>query len=159
VQYAANTTVSAEKSKAEIESTLMRYGATSFGYQTEATRAVIQFQAQERWVRFILPMPDPSDHRFTHHSRGARTPKARQEAYEQASRQHWRALALAIKAKLESVETGITSFEEEFLAHILLPDGTTFGQWATGEVERVYETSEMPRSMMLALPPGPGSTA
>jgi hypothetical protein len=38
-------------------------------------------------------------------------------------------LLLIIRAKLEAVESGITTLESEFLANILLPDGGTVGQW------------------------------
>lgn len=152
-RYAENTTVPTERSKSEIEQTLMRYGASHFGYAVEPERAIVQFRAQGRGVRFVLPMPDPNDERFTHHSRGERTAAAQQKEYEQATRQAWRALALAIKAKLECVATGIASFEQEFLANILLPDGTTVGQWAAPQIEHAYESNAMPTSL-LALPPG-----
>ena len=48
---------------------------------------------------------------------------------EEACRQRCRALLLIIRAKLEAVESGITTLEIEFLANILLPDGGTVGQW------------------------------
>jgi hypothetical protein len=41
----------------------------------------------------------------------------------QANRQVWRALLLAIKAKLEVVESGIATVEEEFMPYIVTPDG------------------------------------
>ena len=59
--------------------------------------------------------------------------------------------ALAIKAKLEAVEAGISSFEEEFLAHVVLPDGSTFGAWAKPQLAAVYAGGSMP-----ALLPGAG---
>lgn len=62
-------------------------------------------------------------------------------------------MALCIKAKLEAVETGISSFEEEFLAYIVLPDGSTVGEWAAPQIEQVYTTGRMP-PMMLALGSG-----
>jgi hypothetical protein len=68
---------------------------------------------------------------------------------EQACRQRWRALALAIKAKLEAVEAGITSFEDEFMAHIVLPDGSTFGRWARPQIAKVYEENTMPSLLAL----------
>ncbi|HLA14639.1 MAG TPA: hypothetical protein VJZ25_06405, partial [Gemmatimonadaceae bacterium] len=40
-QYASTTTVSSAQSRAEIEKTLDRYGATSFAYGSEQTRAMI----------------------------------------------------------------------------------------------------------------------
>jgi hypothetical protein len=64
-------------------------------------------------------------------------------------RARWRALLLVIKAKLESVESGIATFEEEFMAQIVLPDDQTVGQWVLPEVARIYETGRMPRSKQI----------
>jgi len=64
--------------------------------------------------------------------------------WEQACRQRWRALALVIKAKLEAVGSGISVFEEEFLANIVMPDGSTFGAYALPQIEHIYETRELP---------------
>jgi hypothetical protein len=33
----------------------------------------------------------------------------------------WRALLLMIKAKVEAVESGVVTFEDEWLAHFVLP--------------------------------------
>ena len=142
--YAAQTSVSSEKSRAEIERTLQRYGATTFAYGWDAHGATIQFQASDRRIRFVLPLPNPHERRFTHHSRGARTPDAAQAQYEQVVRSSWRALALVIKAKLEAVEAGITTFEDEFLAHTVLPNGQTVGEWVGPQVDEVYLTGGMP---------------
>jgi len=114
--YAQRTAVSPEKSRAELEKTLSRYGASRFGYATEPGRAMVQFEAHDRRIRFIIPMPDV----------GARMTLPQRE---QRIRQLWRALVLVVKAKLEAVSAGITTFEDEFLAHTLLPDGRTFGDW------------------------------
>lgn len=40
--------------------------------------------------------------------------------------------------KLEAVAAGITTFEDEFLAHTLLPNGATVGEWAAPQIEAVY---------------------
>jgi len=48
------------------------------------------------------------------------------------------------KAKLEAVEAGISVFDEEFLAHIVLPDGRTVGQFMTPQIEEVYAHGRMP---------------
>lgn len=145
-KYAEKTTVSSEQSRVEIERTLKRYGATGFMYGWESNRAIIAFRAHNRMVRFELPMPDPDSHEFTRTpTRGTRRSQAKQTAaYEQAVRQRWRALALAIKAKLEAVDCGITDFESEFLAHILLPDGSTVGGWIQPQLEAAYERNQMP---------------
>jgi hypothetical protein len=113
-RYAENTSVPSDKSRAEIETTLTRYGATAFGYGWQEQGAMITFEANGRRIRFILPMPDRKDQVFWRTpGRGlVRSADQAQAEYEQAVRQRWRALALAIKAKLEAVaSSGITEFE------------------------------------------------
>jgi hypothetical protein len=145
--YAENTTVTAERSRAEIERTLRRYGADQFMYGWETERAMVQFRANERIIRFIIQMPDEQEFAFTPSKKQKRSPEAIAKAWEQATRQRWRALTLVIKAKLEAVEAGITEFEAEFLAHIVLPDGTTVGDWALPQVAKAYDMGEMPKAL------------
>lgn len=156
MSYAQNTTVPVEKSKAELEHLLMRYGASSFVSGWQGTRAVIQFEANNRRIQFELTMPDRDDKRFTHHSRGRRTPEAALKEWEQECRRVWRALVLVVKAKLEAVATGITTFEEEFLAHTVIPgpDGrpTTVGRFMRPQVDAAYATGELPSGMLPAIP-------
>lgn len=145
-QYAQNTSVSVDKSRAEIEKTLQRYGADKFVYGWDRSGAMIQFRMAGRVIEFILPLPDPNDPEFhkTPAGRRRRTSEQAHSAWEQSCRQRWRALALVIKAKLEAVESGITSFEEEFLAHIMLPNGTTVGRFILPQVAVAYDTGKMP---------------
>ena len=152
-RYAERTDVSSEKTRAEIERVLTRYGASSFAYATQPRRAMIMFEAHGRRIRFLIPLPDPDEERFTHYRRGhvkygtlmERSETAKRELYEQGTRQVWRALLLVVKAKLEAVAAGITTFEDEFLAHTLLPDGQTFGEWSRApENARAFQTGKMP---------------
>jgi hypothetical protein len=152
VTYAEKTTVSTESSRMEIERTLIRYGADGFAYGWDGDAARIQFRAHDRHVRFIVPLPDRNDPAFTHHSRGRRTADAAMREWEQASRQRWRALALVVKAKLEAVEAGITVFEDEFLAHIVLPDGQTVAEHIGPQIVEAYASGQMPKGIMLAIP-------
>lgn len=153
--YAASTSVSSDKSRAEIEKTLSRYGASQFMYGWDATRAIVGFVMHDRQVRFVLPMPSRTDSEFTLTPTGReRSPAQAEAAYEQAVRSRWRALALVVKAKLEAVETGIVGFEQEFLAHLVLPNGQTVGDWAEPQIAEVYATGAMP-----ALMPGTGPRA
>lgn len=62
------------------------------------------------------------------------------------------ALALVVKAKLEAVESGISTFEQEFMAHIVLPNGQTTGQWMIPQIEAAYKTGTMP-ALLPMLPP------
>lgn len=151
--YASETTVDSAKSRAEIERTLTRYGAESFSYGWEAGRAAIAFVADGRQIRFVLPLPDKNLRQFTHtpSTKKPRTPQAAEAEYEKAVRQRWRALALVVKAKLEAVNAGIVTFEQEFYAHTVLPNGRTVYEHTREVVENAYLTGAVP--LMLAIAP------
>ncbi len=141
--YAVNTKVSPASSRVEIERILQRYGATGFLYGWAEGSAVVAFEMSGRRVKFVLPILHSAA--FTQTETGReRGQAAVTTAHEQAIRQRWRALALAIKAKLEIVESGITEFDEEFLAHIVLPGGERIGDWLAPQLERVFSSGQMP---------------
>lgn len=160
-RYAERTTVSVERSRNEIEQTLARYGAQQFMYGWTTNGAVVAFvvevsSGQRRQVRFELPLPSRDERRFQMHSRGQRTATQAEALWEQACRQRWRALSLVIKAKLEAIESGIATFEDEFLAYTMLPSGETVGSWLAPQMEAAYDPDRgiMPAGLRLALPAG-----
>ena len=144
--YAQNTSVTADKSRSEIERTLQRYGAEQFMYGWDENRAIIMFRMNKRHVKFLLPMPNKNSRDFTHTpGRGQkRTDSQAFLEWEKACRQKWRALALVVKAKLEAVESGIAIFEDEFMANIVLPDGNTVSDFMLPQIKSAYDTGNMP---------------
>lgn len=106
--YAEKTRVAVDQTRLDIEKVLRRYGASKFAFMTEATHAIIIFEAAERRIRFDLPLPEGES-----------------EREKRVARQKWRALLLCIKAKLEAVASNIETFEEAFLAHVVVADGAT----------------------------------
>lgn len=150
-RYAAGTTVSADRSLAEIQNILRRYGADGFGYAEISGIAKVEFKAHDRYVRFVVTMPSRTNREFTSTSQGRqRSKESAYKAWEAACRQRWRALALCIKAKLEAVESGISQFEDEFLAQIVLPNGKTVSEMVRPAVAEAYLTGSVPT--MLGLP-------
>lgn len=153
--YAQNTEVSVEKTKAEIERTLGRYGADEFASGWRQDRAMIQFKMKERIIRFVLALPDKKNREFTHSKRGRSTWEApRSEAaalaaWEQACRQRWRALLLCIKAKLESTESGIEQFDTAFMGQVVLPDGETVEEKILPVIKQAYLTGTVPNLLQL----------
>ena len=145
--YARGTTVSIARSKEEIERVLARYGADSFGYATEGNRALVTFSMESRRIRMFLVLPEFEDFELTP-TRLKRTAPAQRRAYEQGCRERWRSLALIVKAKLEAVAAGITTLETEFLSHIVLPDGSTVGQFMLPQVDQAYRSGEMPPMLL-----------
>lgn len=141
--YAKDTKVSTGQSRTELERILQRYGAAAFSYGHDETRAVVMFSAHGRHVRLDMPLPPLSE--FERTPTGLRrSADAAENERAKAMRQRWRALVLVVKAKLEAVESGLVTFEQEFLAHIVLPDQRTVGEWAAPQLDEVYETGEMP---------------
>lgn len=155
--YAENTTVSVERSRAEIETVLARYGADRFAYATEEGRAMIGFAIKDvsgthLAIRMTLPLPKKGDRRFTHKKRYSSTvPTTTEEQaklWEQACRSAWRSLALVIKAKLEACASGISTVEREFLADVVTPTGETIGERIRPQLQAMSDRGETPRLML-----------
>ena len=144
--YAEKTTVSVAKTKADIEELIQKAGAGQFVSGFREDVAVIGFSLENRQIRFLLPLPDKNDdvYWFTPERKNKRTPEQAHTIWEQACRQKWRALYLIIKAKLEAVESGISTVEREFFYDIVLPNGSTIGEFMAPQVATAYATGEMP---------------
>lgn len=145
--YAEKTTVPVEKTEAQIKQIIRKYGATQFASFEESERAMIAFQMNERRIVFTLPLPDKNDKEYTTYLqrgyRKQRTSTAAENAWEQACRSKWRALFLCIKAKLESVDSGIETFEDAFLAHIQMPDGRSVSEHVRPRIAASYQSGTM----------------
>lgn len=144
--YAEKTTVSVSKTKADIEELIQKAGADQFVSGFKDNMAVIGFTIANRQIRFILPLPDKQEQQFwyTPERRSKRTEQQAYTAWEQACKSKWRALYLIIKAKLEAVESGISTIEREFFYDIVLPDGKTVGEYMAPQIETAYESGKMP---------------
>lgn len=156
-RYASKTSVSSEKSRMEIERTLLRYGATGFMYAWKGNDATVAFEMGKYHVRLNVPMPDKNSTEFTHTDTGRErtNSNAMYAAWEQASRQRWRAILLIIKAKLEAIESGIRSMEQEFMGDFVLADGRTVSEYMLPKIETAVQLGKMPQ---LALP-GPSDAS
>jgi len=146
-RYAQTTTVDPTASRAEIERLLRRYGATAFAssWDDDTNVAVIGFKMRGRGVRFTLPLPKRTEFARTPVQGRVRTIAATNEAWEQAIRQRWRALVLLVKAKLEGIESGIVSFDEEFLGNVVNPEtGQTYGEALLPQLRAGYQRAALP---------------
>ena len=142
-KYAQQTSVSPDRSRAEIERTLTRYGATGFMYGWSERGAVIGFMLRGKQYKCLLELEDKDKYLRSEKGR-RRTSLQAQGAWEQAIRQRWRALSLVIKAKLEAVESKISTVETEFLPWMVLPNGETVGQWMAPQLDAIYQSGKMP---------------
>lgn len=115
--YAKKTSVSVTSSRSQIEALAWKAGARGFasGFDGPSGVARIEFELANRRVRFELQIA--------------------RDASEQVRRSRWRSLYLVIKAKLESVESRIETFDESFMAHVVMPNGKRFGEMGLLQIE------------------------
>jgi hypothetical protein len=90
-------------------------------------------------------LPSSADRAFTIGTRGyERTESSARTRWEKACRQRWRSLALVVKAKLEAIESGITTFEREFLGDIVLSDDSRVGERIIPMLNEIAGTGKLP---------------
>lgn len=121
--YASKTKVPTDKTGTEIEREVMKRKSTNFAKFTSADSAMIAFEMEERRILFRLPLPNTLT--------------------DQQRRSKWRGLLLCIKAKFESIESGVETFEDAFLAHIVTPNGLTVGEQAKPAIAALYKGEPM----------------
>lgn len=137
--YAQHTKVPVAQTRSEIEQLLERHKAKQYGTAVDydVLIARVQFRLHDRIVRFVIALPD-------------RKKLGDGVRYERAERQRWRALLLVIKAKLESVENSIETFEHAFLGQIVLPNDSTVADIVIPLVIESYKGGRMPKALAAA---------
>jgi hypothetical protein len=119
-RYAEGTTVSVDKSRAEMVATLSRYGVRRFGWDQGDDGDELGFVLNGRTYRLRIERPDESV------ATAPRTPVADQ--IEREWRRRWRAVAMLLRMKLEFADTGDTTVERELLAYLVTSSGATVGE-------------------------------
>lgn len=148
-RYAEGTSVAAERSRAELERILRRFGAQSFGYAWDERTGLEQigFRIGGRSVRMSLPLPTIEDPLIALTPGGKRRTFIQADAaLQQETRRRWRSLVLVVKAKLTAVDDGISTVEREFLADLVLPSGQTTHEWMAPQLPTI-EDGNMPRAI------------
>lgn len=70
------------------------------------------------------------------------------DADEAENRRRWRALVIYIKSKLDVIDSEIVSFEDAFMAHIILPDSKTVSEVVQPQIESAYLSGKMPTRLL-----------
>ena len=148
MSFAEGTSVPVSRSRIELEELLTKWKADRIASGTEPGAAIVAFSMGKWHVRFRMPLPTEAEAAKQKTGRGHLLGTGDREKWlDQRKRERWRALLLTVKAKLVSVENGVESFEEAFLAHLVLPGGGTVGQLALPKVAEAYSTGKMPQLM------------
>jgi hypothetical protein len=147
-KYAEGTEVPVSKSRTEIESLLKKRGVVQhfFGETLEGAR--IMFILHGRMYRFDIPYPDPEDREYSRDSHGWLLSDAKAKLKLDAEiRRRWRIMIIRLKVKFETVDDREGSLDEEFLANLILPDGSTMSEYMEPKIEEIYATGKMPDTL------------
>lgn len=155
-EYARNTKVSVERSKAEIEKLLRKFGAKKFGTMEDIDAGIAYLMFEHEGLSFQIPvrMPFRKDYTMSP-ARRVRTAAAATEAWDQAIKARWRVVFLLTKAKLIAIDQEHSTIEREFLSDVMLPrpDGpSSVGDIMIPELRKAASTGQLPKLL-----PGPKS--
>lgn len=112
--YAATTKVPVAKTRMEIDLLLEKIGATTRATAVDdlKNRAQVVFVLKGAHYRIDVPLPKCSS-------------PGNLAKHEQAVRSRWRGVLLLLKAKIEAVRLGLSSYDREFLPDLVLGNGRT----------------------------------
>ena len=125
--YAETTRVPFEKTVSDIITMLRKAGAAQVGQMEEDGRLTILFGLADRQIRFRVTWDDTVT----------------------SKKQRARALFLVIKAKLESVVSEVETFEQAFLANIVMHDGKTVHERVSSDMALEYRSGQ-PKMYLLS---------
>lgn len=114
-----HTDVAAEKSQRHIKILLYNYGATGIQFTEEFVENKIQMRfrydlnGEGKKTIYMVRM----EAQIRQPSRQPKTRDQRFRAREQGERAAWRAIFYALKSRMVSIDYGIETFEQAFLAH------------------------------------------
>jgi hypothetical protein len=127
--YAQGTTVSTDQSRREIEKYLEKRGAARIFFMTEPNQFVLGFVYEHLLIRFNVPVPS----------------EGREDTKAKVRRERLRALLISIKARFASIDSGISSFEREFMPNVVTPSGQTVAEWLQPQLRISLERGDMPK--------------
>lgn len=130
-RFAEDTRVPVSASQDTIKKLMKAAGSDQIAVYEASDRSAVAFRVEGRFYRITVPVV------------------AGKASAEQEERRAWRLLLLLIKAKLEAVREGATTIEREFLADMLMPDGSTVAEWTAAPLALAYDKGEMPGQLLL----------
>ena len=131
-RYAKNTSVPVARSRQKIDELLESYGIDESFIGKSPRGDGIGFKYNGKVYKMNVPAP----------SKENKTEKQ----YEQQLRQRWRILYMSTKMKFEEIDAGVISFEDQFLAQMCLPNGSTVADFMRlpENIQRLEQT-KMPK--------------
>jgi hypothetical protein len=141
--YVRGASLSCSMIQAEIQQMLAGTGAHGFRVASDHGKAAVSFNCGGRRFRLVLEHAGPDSPGAPAHD--PLQPSSRiheSKNAQETARQSWRQLSLLIQAKLDAVDSGIVTFDEEFLAYMVMPGGATVFQATAPAITTAYSREE-----------------
>ena len=144
--YAEGTTVSVERSQDEIRSLLARHGCKHFALADSPEASAVQFVLGWLPYRFTVQRPTTEEVRTKWLDAGHRVRYGLDwnKKVQQEWRRRWRARLLWLKATLEFAEDDEDFIAQALMSQLVLPDQSTFGDWAARKMPEIYSSGRIP---------------
>jgi hypothetical protein len=143
--YAEGTTVPAERTRLEIEQLITKFvgdkGRRGVGFENGC--AIIYFEKDTWAVQMKVRMPTSEEAAKIKNPlgryRGPASPAQQAAWLEQQTKERWRQLLLVLKAKFTAYEHQIETFEQLFMAHLVV-GGQHVGEQLLPALKRIAAT-------------------
>lgn len=109
---------------------LLQYGCSDVAVGWRRTEIYVAFHLQHVAIIFRVPLPALTDDLIAMDEDGnVRGTQARLKEMLRYRALRWRDLKQVIRSKLQSVDIGIETVEQAFMAQLLLRSGQTMSEW------------------------------
>jgi hypothetical protein len=129
--YAATTKVPVSQSISEIQALVKKNGGTKITTMDDDDTYIVAFLMLDRSIKFTVTFDGGTS--------------------EQLRRSRFRALGLVMKAKFESIEAGVETFEQAFLANVVTATGATVYDRVKDSIAIEYDSNTV-RPLMIGGP-------
>jgi hypothetical protein len=134
-----------EQSRNEIHRTVMKYGASAYGFLTDPDRGVemVQFRIKDREIRFYVRLPREDEPDIKGQIRIA-VKRTKGDILDAFLRERWRALALYVKAVCVAIDSEAITVDDAFMSAVVMPDNRTMGEHTTEVLDRYLLEGRLP---------------
>lgn len=153
-RYAEGTEVSVARSIDEIRRTVLQFGAEQFATFESGNAMAIAFTCHNLSIRMAVELPDRTADQFcyTPSRNWSRSEGDAFRLWEKECRRRLRSLAAVIKAKLIAVADGVSEFETEFMAYVVVATNKTIGEHLRPQLQAAMAGKSLPRRIALPEP-------
>lgn len=127
------TTIPVAKSMEDLRGSLINFGARNFSPGNVEDKSFIAFDYDGYKVKIVFHIEKYP---------GTKPTQVELRKYEQKRKCKWRELGLFVKVKIHSVVSGLETFPQAFMPHVVLTDGQLLGEKVLKEVRNLKHKSE-----------------